>query len=192
MNKNCTRCGCYKTEANTRLRKQGNSTYLNATCKSCDNEIQRSYYEKVKDNPEFKEKNRLRGKVYLNKNIEKVRAIRKSAEYIKKHNQWELNRYHKVKDVVSIKMKTKRQTPEYKEMMRKYRMKNKEKIKQQEVITKKRYQEKHRDNLTDEYIIRLLINQDVADRETLTMHPEIIEAKRLQLLIIRKTKKNGN
>jgi hypothetical protein len=138
--------------------------YLNNTCKKCDSEIQNKNYFAHKDDPDFKEN-----------------WLKKSREY-----------YHKNKALISEKMRAKRQTPEYKQMIREYRLKNKEKIFKQEVITKKRYQQKHRDGLTDEYIIRQLVNQEIADRDILKEHPEIIEAKRLQLLIIRKTKNNAN
>lgn len=166
----CSRCKIEKDASEFRMRydKIGPGskalTYLNNICKKCESEIQNKNYFAHKDNPEFKEK-----------------WLEKSREY-----------YQKNKDLIKQKMKAKRQTPEYKEMMRNYRARNKEKIFRQEIVTKKRYQQKHRDGLTDEYVIRQLINQEIADRETLKAHPEIIEAKRLQLLIIRKTKQNGN
>jgi hypothetical protein len=151
-----------------RYDKRGNGSktllYLNNTCKKCDSEIQNKNYFAHKDDNDFKEN-----------------WLKKSREY-----------YHNNKALISEKMKVKRQTPEYKEMMRLYRAKNKEKIFKQEVVTKKRYQQKHRDGLTDEYVIRQLVNQEIADRDMLKIHPEIIEAKRLQLLIIRKTKQNAN
>lgn len=168
--KNCSRCQENKEDSDFRMRydKRGKGSksmaYLNNTCKKCDSEIQNKNYFAHKDDAEFKET-----------------WLKNSREY-----------YHRNKHLISEKMKLKRQTPEYKEMMRRYRTNNKEKIFKQEVVTKKRYQQKHRDGLTDEYIIRQLVNQEIADRDILKSHPEIIEAKRLQLLIIRKTKNNAN
>jgi hypothetical protein len=76
--------------------------------------------------------------------------------------------------------------------MRAYRKRNKDKIHNQEVVTKKRYHEKHRDNVTDEYVIRQLITQGVATRDSLRSHPELIEAKRIQILIKRQINSNAD
>lgn len=160
----CTRCkkdlddSCFRKRRDT----YKDSVYfsLNPTCRKCDSEITKIYYANKKDIPEFKNKNR---------------------ERVKKHRQdnWEIEK---------IKAKNRRQTPEYKEMMRNYRKKNKEKIYQQEAIGKRKYYEKNRDGLTDIYIIGLYRTQGLADEETLKKHPELIEAKRLQILLTRKIK----
>lgn len=76
-------------------------------------------------------------------------------------------------------MREKRKTPEYKAKMKEYRENNKQKIYQQEVITKKRYHEKNRDAVTDEYVIGRLIQQGYK-REECT--PELIELKRVKIL----------
>jgi uncharacterized protein YciI len=138
--------------------------YLNNTCKACDCEIQKIHYEKKKNDLAFKESNRTRAKQYAIVN----------------------------KDVIKQQNKSRRQTPEHKEMMRKYREKNREKIMGQEVITKNRYHTKHRDGLTDLYISRLLISNGDATKESLEQYPEIIQAKRLQILLTRKINNNAN
>lgn len=141
----CTRCKIEKEDSEFRMRydKRGKGskalTYLNNTCKKCDSEISNKNYFAHKDDVVFKG------------NWQK-----KSREY-----------YHKNKNLISEKMKAKRQTLEYKAMIRSYREKNKKKIYNQEVITKQRYQQKHRDGLTDEYVIRLLVNQEISDRDML-------------------------
>lgn len=192
----CRNCLINKEDSEFRIRhdKRSGISRLNNTCRFCDAEYSRMYYDKHKNDPAFKEKNVKRVRAYAHKNVDVIKVRRQTKEYLEKHAKWELNRYYRMKDVINGKAKVKRQTPEYKAKMKAYREKNKEKIFKQEVVTKKRYHEKHRDNLTDKYIIRQLISQDVATREVLLAHPEIIEAKRLQLLIIRnnKTKNNGN
>jgi hypothetical protein len=164
----CTKCKISKQDTDFRIRHEtrrgGKYSYLNSTCRKCDSAIQQEYYLKYKDELWHKEKTRNLGKEYYRKN----------------------------KILISEKNKQKRQTPEYKAMVRSYREKNKNKIKGQEVITKKRYHEKNCYGLTDKYIVQQLIKQEIADRVMLEMHPEIIEAKRLQLLIIRKTKQHAN
>lgn len=183
----CNRCKKKKEAAEFRIRssKEG-YVYLNSECRQCDKERAEIYYAKVKDKPEFKERNRLRQKEYAEKNCDQIKQRRKKPEYLKKHAELESKRYYKVRDRIKAKMKIKRQTPEYKKMMKEYRKKNKERIYQKEVVTKLRYHEKHRDGLTDDYITRLLKTQGLA------VTPEIIEAKRLQLLIQRKIKQNDD
>lgn len=166
----CSRCKIEKEDDQFRWRyeKRGKGSralkYLNNTCRQCDSEIQNKNYFKNKDNPDFRKK-----------------WVEKSNEY-----------YHAHKEQIKVKMMAKRQTPEYKKMMRDYRKRRKGIIHSQEVVTKRRYHEKHRDNVTDEYIIRQLITQGLATRESLKGHPEIIEAKRLQILIKRKIKQHGS
>lgn len=191
----CSRCKINKEDSEFRIRKEkrrGDFSYLNNECKQCDKERAAIYYAKMKNDPDFKKKNRERARNYIVNNIEKIRIRKGTKDFLAKHAKWNKDSYNRMKDVVSAKMKVKRQTPEYKEMMRAYRARNKEKIFRQEVITKKRYHEKNRDGLTDQYIINQLNSQGIADKETLKNYPEIIEAKRVQLLIIRKTKNNGN
>lgn len=159
----CSRCNVSKEESEYRMRfeKRGRGSkkfsYINNTCRKCDSEISNKYYFAHKDNIEWKEKWR-----------------KKSREY-----------YDKNREFIAEKMKIKRQTPEYKEMMRCYRQKNKIKIFNQEVITKKRYQEKHKNNLTDIYIIDKLNGNLGISKEELKQMPELIEAKRAQLKLLR-------
>lgn len=162
----CSRCHIEKDNSDFRLRKdkRDDRIYLNNTCKKCDAELQRIYYNSVKDNQDFKNKNRKRVKDWANS----------------------------LGDQYTEKTKKRRQSEIYKKSMRQYRKKNKAKIYEQEKITKNRYHTKHRDNLTDEYVTRQLISQGVATRESLKLHPEIIEAKRIQLKIKRITNASQN
>lgn len=189
----CTRCKIEKPRDEFRIRVEDKKYYyINPTCMVCDSEIAAIYYKKHKDDPAFKQKNVDKTRAYAEKYCSEIRQKRQRPEFKKKHAAWNMKSYYRVKDKVAARMKEKRKTPEYKKMMMDYRKRNKEKIYEQERITKTRYFSKHRDNLTDEYIIRLFINNGVCDRDHLLKHPELIEAKRLQILIQRKITNNVN
>lgn len=177
--KACTRCHIEKEDSEFRKRtdKRDGRVFLNSTCKKCDAALAKKYYDKKKNDPSFKERNILRVKRYTASNFDEIKRRRKLPEYLKKHAGWALKRYYKVKDFVAAKMKVKRQTPEYKAKMAEYRKKNKEKIYQQEVITKKRYHEKNKSLLTDKYIINLLKTQGAT-----AITPDLIELKRVKVL----------
>lgn len=162
----CSRCQIEQDDPNFRKRKdkRDGRVYLNNTCKKCDAELQRTYYNSVKENHDFKKKNRKRA------------------------NDWRESLGDKYAEIT----KKRRQSKTYKKSMSNYRKKNKAKIYEQEKVTKNRYHAKHRDNVTDEYVSRQLINQDVATRESLKLHPELIEAKRIQILIKRKVNARQN
>lgn len=188
--KQCNKCKAIKDASRFRVRLNKNKyLMLNSICMECELINAKEYYERNKSDEEFKRKNRERAKAYKDKNCDEVRARRQKPEYLKKHSSWEKKRYGKKREEIAAKMKIKRQTPDYKNKMRAYREKNKDKIYSQEVVTKKRYAEKHRDNVTDEYVIRQLVGQGYATRESLQSYPEIIEAKRLQILIKRQITK---
>lgn len=177
----CIRCKDDKPVEEFRIRtdKKKGLKYYNSNCIACDNEVAKEYYLKVKDNPEFKEKNRRRQKEYADKNIDQIKERRQTTEYRAKHLKWEKGRYKRKRDEINAKMKIKRQTPEYKAMMKAYRQRNKEKIHQQEVITKQRYHEKNKKPITDKYVSNLLRTQGIK------ITPENIEIKRGQILISR-------
>lgn len=173
MNKVCTRCHVEKdcSQFGTTTSKYKESVYkrLKSHCKKCNAETQRISYSKMKDNPEFKEKNVRRAHEYSKKNYEEVKKRRKTAEYLKKHNDWEKKRYEKYKDFINERQRIRRQTPEYKAYMKEYRKRRKNIIYEQEKITKRKYQDKHRDNVTREYCFRLLKSQGIdVNEETLT------------------------
>lgn len=190
--KKCTRCHEIKSRDQFRVKKGRQYKgvryiELNPRCFKCDAAERKIYYDKKKNDPEFKKKNIERQKEYVKKSTDKIRAIRMSPEYKKKHADWNMTSYYRVRDRISAKMKTKRQTQEYKKMMSEYRNKNKDKIFSQEVITKRRYQEKHKDALTDLYIGSRLASQTGIPRN---MIPQpLIELKRVQILIKRELKK---
>jgi hypothetical protein len=169
----CSRCKHNLEDSAFRMRydKRGRGSkalsYLNNTCRKCDSEISNKQYFHKKDDPGFLENWRKKSREYSQKN----------------------------KEIIKQKNKIKRQTPEYKKMVRDYRAKNKEKISKQEKITRERYARKNTDNLTDTYIIQKLIAGDkgITTKEAAKIFPkELIEAKRLQILLKRKIKNNGN
>lgn len=161
----CSRCHIDKEDECFRVRKEnrrGCCTYLNNNCIECERELKREYDKNVKLRP----------------------------DYPAKHAAWNLKNYHKNRDKFIKKMKERRTTPEYKAYMKAYRERNKEKIREQEIITKKRYQEKNWSELSDVYVINQLVSQGVADKELLLQTPELIQLKRVQILIKRKIKTN--
>lgn len=185
--KMCSRCEEAKVfeEFRIRLDKRRNIVYRNANCKKCDAVIAAGYYHKRKDDPEFKAKNVERVRKYYKANIDTIKERKHTKEFREKHAKWNMDSYHRVKDVVAAKMKVKRQTPEYKEKMRAYRERNKERIYQQEVITKKRYHEKNRDTISDKYIINQLVNQGYGTKEQVIKNPDLMEFERAKILLHR-------
>lgn len=192
----CAKCKIEKDSAEFRIKRPTykDKTYwqLYSQCNKCCYENSKAYYERHKNDDNFKKKNRERVRQYALANSENIKIARSSERYKKKHVEWESKRYHRKRDEINAKAKLRRQTAEYKAKLKAYRVKNKEKIFAQEAITKRRYHEKHRDNLTDKYVGRLLKAQGVADDAVLQNYPKIIEAKRLQLLITRKINNHAN
>ena len=167
-NKECSHCNILKPKDEFRTRWERRVEpafpYLNNTCKKCDTELTHLAHKTRRKTPEGKEKNRKWAKAsYYNRR-------QKAIEYMKKT----------------------RQTEEYKKRRKDYIEKNKSKIYKQELITKRRYHEKNRDNLTDVYISNQLKSQGVASQEIIELCPQLIEAKRLQILIKREIKNHGN
>lgn len=162
MDKKCSRCqhiksaDCFRTRRDKRRGKE--CIYLNNTCKKCDCEITKERHQKLKDNPDYIELSRQRAR-----------------------------QYHKVNaDIIREKNQLKRQTKRYKENRKKYIQKNKEKISQQERITKRRYHEKNRDELTDEYVGAKIVNKTPLKRNEIP--PAFIKIKRLEIICIRTLK----
>lgn len=189
----CSHCNIKKEDSCFRQRvdKRGKKpvVYLNNQCIECDRARAKIYYDKKKNDPAFKAKNIIRVRKYAESNVDKIKQRKKKPEWLRKHADWNMNSYKRMRDVIAAKMRIKRKTEEYKKFMREYRERNKDKIKEQEVVTKRRYHEKHMINLTDEYISQRLFNK--IDRGFIDKHPDLIKAKRLQILIKRKTLNNG-
>lgn len=155
----CTgKCGKRKTLAKFRIRvyKHSGAQYYNTECKICENNRAKAVYNKVKDDPEFIKKNRTRIKKYREDNIE-----------LEKERQ-----------------KAKRQTPGYKKFVKKYYKKNKKKILEQQRITGRRWHEKEKKAVTDQYVIGKLVTQGYT-KEQIELTPQLIEIKRGQILLAR-------
>lgn len=167
MEKNCTNCKKDKDVTDFRLRhdkRKGNYYYFNNHCKECENEKQKEYYEKAKNNENFKIKNRKRVKKYIEKNI----------------------------DIVKEKTKKRRLGNKYRENRKQYILKNKDKIYEQEKICKLKYHNKNRDELTDKYIVRLILQKTNLRKEDILNCPKLIEVKRKQIQLIRKINERIN
>lgn len=152
----CSRCHIEKGKEHFRIRMEKRATppfrYLNNTCRACDAEITRLTYKEWRKTPEGRKINQERARAF----------------------------YKKWKDRIKIKMKEKRKTDEYKRKVKAYRMRNKEKIAKQEVITKRRHHEKNKEQISDAYVLQRL-KQDGNNNPT----AEEIEIKRSKILIHR-------
>lgn len=150
--KTCTRCKISKQDEAFRKRfsryKDKKYFFLNSTCRECDKELALDYYWKHRT-PERLAKNAARTKVY--------NAARKTE--------------------LKEKRRQKRNTPEYKKYMKEYRERRKEIIFKQEVVTKKRYHEKHRDAISDKYVTAVLRSNGEQNP-----NPDRIEIKRVEIL----------
>lgn len=184
--KRCTRCKIEKPTDEFRIRQEdGKYYYINSTCKKCDAELTRTYYEKHKNDEDFKRRNCERAKAYVEKNPDKVRLRKSTIEFKKNHCKLNKDSYHRMKEVIAAKMKLIRQTPEFKKKMKAYRDKNKDKIYQQEQITKRRYQVKNQEPLTDKYILNKMSIPLTELEKIKTVLPELIEVKREQIKLHR-------
>lgn len=136
---------------------------ISTYCLECNNNHGKKRYRVLKENPEFQEQNKSRAKNY----------------------------YHTNKDVCAKKSKAYRGTEDAKEKRKINWHKTKNIYKDRINKSLKRYYKDNIDNLKDHYIIVQLEKEGV-NRELTKQHPELIEAKRLQLLIKRKIKQHGN
>lgn len=119
---------------------------------------------------------------------------------IKYHSNLELSReksrnngkrfYHRHRETLLEKNKEIRKQPDNHIILhqRKYYKDNEEKIKKQSKPIKRKSYEKQRDSLSDSYVINGLINKTKLKKEDILKYPELIEAKRLIIKIIRLTK----
>lgn len=160
----CSKCNEKKNKNDFRVRADKRSDppfiYLNNTCKKCDAELHLERFRKERNTPEGKAR----------------------------HNRWAREFHHRHREKCLAAAKERRNRPGYKEMISEYRNRNRDKLNKKSVITKRRWSQKHMENLTDEYISMKLFN--CIDREFIKNHPELIEAKRLQILIKRKMQNN--
>jgi hypothetical protein len=130
-------------------------------CSQCHRDKANADYNKKKDLAEFKQLNRNRS----------------------------LQNYHANKEGCRIKNKIYRETPQAKQKRKENWHKTKNIYKDRLQKSYKRYYQKSIDKLTDHYIIVQLEKEGVP-RSLSKSNPELIEAKRLTLLIKRKIKNN--
>lgn len=109
--------------------------YVNNVCLKCETKKQKEYRAKKNNDLLFQERRKEESRKYAAKN--RFRLI--------------------------LKFRNRRKTPEYKKYMADYRLKNKCKIYNQEVITKQKYHEKNRDSLSDVYCINQLRTQGITN-----------------------------
>lgn len=123
-----------------------------------------------RDYEKHKEKRKASVKEYNRKNAAEIK--RRKSDY-----------YQRNKKKVAAERKLLRQTPEYKQYVKGYRLNNKDKINRQQRITHGRYIRKQVEQLTDWYIIGQILfspNNKLTAAE-LKIRPDLIEAKRQQI-----------
>lgn len=160
MEKECTKCNVNKESDCFRVRfdRRSNLKYLNSHCKECEKQDAKKRYNAVKDVPEFKIFNCERAKKYRIENPELFRE----------------------------QQQVKRQKESYKKNRVVYVKKNRAKILEQEKVTKKRYWQKQKENLTDEYVKVMITQRTPISRNEVP--PELIKLKRLELICKRTLK----
>lgn len=145
-----------------RIDNRDNSTYYSHKCKACERTEAKQRYEEKRLDPAFIVSNR-----------ERVNSYRK--------NNWQ---------VVKEKMKSRRQSEEYKKYVKKYYRKNKNKIRNQH----RQVCSNATEALTDWYVVGKINGKsgNLSVQFLKENHPELIAAKRLQLLIHRNIKNPNN
>lgn len=159
--KKCSHCNIIKPVSDFRIRIEKRTKkpkpYYNNTCRVCDAEIHREYINKKKQNPKWlKERNR------------------KQREYNKKNNVYK-KCWQKLKN-----------DPEWKNKLKAWREKNKDRVKKKQKLRSLKHHTKIRDNITDAYVINRLMSQFKGlTREEILNNPEIMQIKRNEILIHR-------
>lgn len=144
----CTRCNYLKKSDCFRVRIKNGYSYLNPTCKDCDNELRKKYHEKKKKDAVYMQKNRDRVLNYRNNNLEKCRE--KQRERIK--------------------------TKEWKDYMKKWILDNKDTVLVQNRVRGKRWMKKQRDGITEQYILTLLSHpREGLGRGVIKQYPELVK-----------------
>ncbi len=146
--------------------------------------------ERLKSLAHRKEAKKIADRKYYLKNQEHLRQMAK--EYVEKNKEVvkkrRANYYEKNRDILLAKRKKIRETEAYKIYMREYRLKNKDKISEQQREANKRWMRKQVAELTDAYIINRLCNTKVGVFKTYAeakKHPELIELTRTKILMSR-------
>jgi hypothetical protein len=192
-----TCCKCKESKELTEFNKhKGNKDGLQYTCNPCRKAIAAEYYIKTI------EAQAARGKRYREANIEKVRATRKryyqenkekilarqKNEHTKEYNKkYYLEHSEKSKARASL---WRKENPEYaKAISRAWREAHPE----QKKLSAREYAKKQRAKLSDSYI-KAIFNHSIGGSIVVNNIPkELIEAKRLQILINRRIKdENSN
>lgn len=141
----------FRGKTDKRIKDPVKRVFFSKTCKKCEAAKQKERVKKQRSTPEGKER----------------------------HNKWANEFHSRHREKCLAKMKERRQTPEYKAYMKAYREKNKEKIKEQELITKRKYHEKNKKEITDKYASHILRTQgkDISE--------ENLELEKVKILVHR-------
>lgn len=158
--KKCSKCKIIKESQEFRIRKDKRVVgrfYINPSCRKCERLYTKQWYNKNKEDLNFK-----------------TQAAKRAREY-----------YYKNHTIVLEKERKRHHSKEYRTYMKNYRLKNKEKIALLHDPIVKKFHEKMRDTLSDSYIIKLLMVDGKLTRKEILEYPKLIEAKREQIKILR-------
>lgn len=138
--------------------------YINPWCRECENKIASEYHNARKDDESFRKKNRERTRKYHQEN----------------------------REIIVQREKKRRQKKSYIVNRKKYIAKNKQKIYEQEKKAKKKYYDFHKNNLTDHYVISKIIQKTKLTKADVISKPDLIEAWRTKIKLIRLIKQKKN
>lgn len=181
--KKCTKCGEVKMLRFFHKQSKG-ALGVCSVCKICSSAYSQKKYLKrrnsilsKRNNLDYKLKKREYDKQYATKNKDKIKDYqikwgKKNSESISIRQKKYLHDNH---EIIALRNKIYRDRPEYKEMIKDYYIKNKDKIQTQ----KKAFYKNQREELNDSYICQLL------NISKLDCPKELVEAKRAQIILYR-------
>lgn len=142
---------------------------------------------RLKDKPGRKQAKKKANRKYYLKNREQLKA--KAKQYIKENpvkvKERKRKYYYANREQFIAYRKHLRSTPEYKEYVKKYRLKNNVRINQLQKITSEKSIRKMVDNISDSYVVGQILCSplNTLSREKLYNSKELIEIKRSQILL---------
>lgn len=149
--------------------------------------------ERLKSKPGRKEAKKISDRKYYLKNKEKLKA--KAKEYVSKNRAKVLQRkkdyYFKNRNYFLKSKKLLRATPEYKQYVKEYRKKNRDRIIELQKITSERSIRKMVDSISDSYVVGQILCSplNTLTRAEIKANKSLIDIKRWQILIGRLKRK---
>ena len=162
--KYCKYCDSAKNHSEFRIRVEKRTNphfkYRINKCKECEIEYRQEWYSRKK-----------KDKDWMKKNAERVKVYNKQSGYSKK--RWQKNKNN----------------PEWKRLLKQWRLDNQNIVKENQKKRGKKYHEKNRDSVSDAYCISCLKNQfPELTTEEILKDTRLIELKRAEILNFRLNK----